>query len=190
MGIERFRMCDSISSTVDDGAGEDSGQRRHRYKEKAEDPVWIEGPHIFKRNGFYYLIAAEGGTGPMHSEVVFRAGSVWGPYLPFKDNPILTQRNLPTNRPDPVTNVGHADFIETPGGDWWAVFLGCRPYDENWFNTGRETFMLPVRWENDWPIVLSGDQTVSRIVDRPNLPAAMCRPPGRLIGWIILTGIR
>ena len=133
-------------------------------------PVWIEGPHLFKRNGHYYLIAAEGGTGPRHSEVVFRSDSVWGPYVPFKGNPILTQRDLLRDRPAPVTNVGHADFVETPGGDWWAVFLACRPYERDWFNIGRETFMLPVTWENDWPILLKEDQTLPRIVDRPKLP--------------------
>jgi alpha-N-arabinofuranosidase len=133
-------------------------------------PVWIEGPHLFKRAGFYYLIAAEGGTGSWHSEVVFRADSAWGPYVPFKENPILTQRRLPNDRTDSVTNVGHADFVQTTAGDWWAVFLACRPYERNFFNTGRETFMLPVSWNNDWPVVLKDDQTLPRIVDRPKLP--------------------
>jgi xylan 1,4-beta-xylosidase len=62
-------------------------------------PHWIEGPHIFKRNGIYYLIAAEGGTGDAHSEVVFQSESVLGPFVPFKGNPILTQRQLPADRP-------------------------------------------------------------------------------------------
>jgi len=135
----------------------------------AKHPVWIEGPHLFKRNAHYYLIAAEGGTGPQHSEVVFRSDSIWGPYVPFQGNPILTQRDLPTDRPAPVTNAGHADLVETQSGDWWAVFLGCRPYEQNWFNTGRETFMLPVNWENDWPIVLKQGQTLPRVADRPSL---------------------
>jgi len=118
----------------------------------SKKPVWIEGPHIFKRGGFYYLTAAEGGTGPEHSQVVFRSRDVWGPYeTPGK--PILTQRHLPPSRPNPITCVGHADFVRTPAGDWWAVFLGCRPYENNKTNIGRETFLLPVRWENDWPII-------------------------------------
>ena len=70
----------------------------------SKHPVWIEGPHIFHHNGFYYLIAAEGGTGDAHSEVVFRSKELWGPYVPGPDNPILTQRDLPTNRPDPITS--------------------------------------------------------------------------------------
>ncbi|QXP70791.1 glycoside hydrolase family 43 protein [Polaribacter sp. R2A056_3_33] len=127
---------------------------------KQEDkPIWIEGPHIYNRNGFYYVMAAEGGTAEDHSEVVFRSKSVLGPYKSYENNPILTQRNLKNTRKNPITSTGHADIIEDNLGNWWGVFLGCRPYDgDNHFNTGRETFMAPVKWENDWPIFdLEGD---------------------------------
>ena len=127
---------------------------------KPEDkPIWIEGPHVYKRNGFYYLMAAEGGTAEDHSEVVFRSENILGPYKSYENNPILTQRNLSNNRKKTVTSTGHADIFEDNLGNWWGVFLGCRPYDnENHFNTGRETFMVPVKWENDWPIFdLEGD---------------------------------
>ncbi|MBV9469378.1 MAG: glycoside hydrolase family 43 protein [Abitibacteriaceae bacterium] len=138
----------------------------------AQKPVWIEGPHLFKRNGYYYLCAAEGGTSTWHSQVIFRSRAVGGPYEPFQGNPILTQRDLDPARPDPVTSVGHADFVVTPEGEWWAVFLGCRPYEGNFYNIGRETFLLPVTWENDWPMILERGQVVPRIVPKPNLPAA------------------
>ena len=69
----------------------------------SEEPIWIEAPHIFKRNGTYYLIAAEGGTGANHSEVVFRSDAVRGPYEPYAGNPILTQRHLDPDRPRPTT---------------------------------------------------------------------------------------
>jgi alpha-N-arabinofuranosidase len=119
----------------------------------ANKPIWIEGPHIYKRNGFYYLMAAEGGTSDQHSEVVFRSKTILGNYKSYEHNPILTQRNLSDNRKSPVTSTGHADIIEDNSGNWWGVFLGCRPYDnENHFNTGRETFMAPVKWENNWPV--------------------------------------
>lgn len=124
----------------------------------AKKPIWIEGPHIYKRNNYYYLIAAEGGTAEDHSEVVFRSKNVTGPYISFEDNPILTQRHLDPLRTNPVTSVGHADFIEDNNGQWWSVFLGCRPYKENFYNTGRETFLAKVNWNNDWPNVdLEGD---------------------------------
>ncbi len=134
----------------------------------AQEPIWTEGPHLFQRNGFYYLIAAEGGTGDQHSEVVFHSRSVWGPYE-ARLEPILTQRNLDPNRPHPVTCVGHADFVETEAGEWWAVFLGCRPYQAGLFNTGRETFLLPVTWENDWPVILKPGEPIGRAVPRPAL---------------------
>ena len=94
----------------------------------AAKPIWIEGPHLFRKDGWYYLLCAEGGTAEQHSEVVFRAKSPRGPFVPFRGNPILTQRHLPADRPNPVTSTGHADLVETPDG-WWAVFLGVRPYE-------------------------------------------------------------
>jgi alpha-N-arabinofuranosidase len=143
----------------------------------SKQPVWIEGPHLFKKNGWYYLICAEGGTGEGHSEVVFRSHSVRGPYVPWAKNPILTQRTLDPRRPNPVTCTGHADFVETPDGAWWAVFLGCRPYEGNLYNTGRETFMLPVTWTDGWPMILPPDQPVPAVVVAPRLPAA---PPSTI----------
>jgi xylan 1,4-beta-xylosidase len=134
-------------------------------------PIWIEGPHIFERNGTYYLICAEGGTADQHSEVVFRSTSVRGPYVPYAGNPILTQRHLPASRPFPVSAAGHADFVETQNGEWWAVFLAARPYEDEMFNTGRETFLLPVRWVDGWPVILTGDAPVPYVHARPNLPA-------------------
>lgn len=133
----------------------------------SKKPVWIEGPHIFKKDNFYYLIDAEGGTAENHSEVVFRSKNIWGPYVSYKNNPILTQRNLNPERKNPITCTGHADFVETPEGNWWAVFLGCRPYPpykEDYFNTGRETFLAPVKWINSsdglWPIINPGNKLV------------------------------
>jgi len=126
----------------------------------AKKPVWIEGPHVFKKDGWYYLICAEGGTGYNHSEVVFRSKAVDGPYISYEKNPILTQRHLDTARKNPVTSTGHADFVETPDGKWVAVFLGCRPYEADHYNIGRETFMAPVKWEDGWPHILEGNEEV------------------------------
>jgi alpha-N-arabinofuranosidase len=135
-----------------------------------KNPVWIEAPHIFKHNGYYYLICAEGGTGYNHSEVVFRSESVTGPYVPYERNPILTQRHLDRNRPFPITTAGHADFVKTQNGEWWAVFLGVRPYGDDLYNTGRDTYLMPVRWEDGWPIIATGDALVPYVHPVPNLP--------------------
>ncbi|MEP6729942.1 MAG: glycoside hydrolase family 43 protein, partial [bacterium] len=136
----------------------------------SKNPIWIEAPHIFKRNGFYYLICAEGGTENQHSEVVFRGNAPTGPWTPYSGNPILTQRHLDRARPFPVANTGHADFVDTPNGEWWAAFLGVRPYGADLYNIGRETFLMPVRWVGDWPVMATGNELVPFVHKRPTLP--------------------
>ena len=138
----------------------------------AEEPAWVEGPHIFKRDGWYYLLASEGGTEINHSVVIFRSRDVMGPYEPWEGGTILTQRDLDPARPLQVTSTGHADFVQTPAGDWWAVFLGARPYRGDEYNTGRETFVLPVDWpEGGWPMILPPGEVVPYVAKRPDLPA-------------------
>jgi len=139
-------------------------------------PIWIEAPHIFKVDGRYYLVCAEGGTAEQHSEVVFRADSAWGPYVPYAGNPILTQRHLAPDRPNPITTAGHADFVRTQAGEWWAVFLGVRPYRGDHYNNGRETYLLPVRWTDGWPVILAGRDTVPHRRRGPALPRQASAP--------------
>ncbi|SFK57384.1 alpha-N-arabinofuranosidase [Sphingomonas sp. NFR04] len=137
----------------------------------SKKPVWIEGPHVFSKDGWYYLTAAEGGTSVNHSQVVFRSKDLLGPYVPFAGNPILTQRDLDPNRPNPVTSTGHATLVQTQKGDWWATFLGVRPYADDFYNTGRETFLLPVTWADGWPMILPHGKAVPLVGKLPNLPA-------------------
>jgi xylan 1,4-beta-xylosidase len=125
-----------------------------------EQPVWIEGPHIYKIDGRYYLSAAEGGTSVNHRQVIFCSEAITGPYVPWEKNPILTQKHLDPNRPNPLTSTGHADLIQDLEGNWWLAFLACRPYEGNHYNTGRETFMAPVVWEDGWPVINSDYEEV------------------------------
>jgi alpha-N-arabinofuranosidase len=137
----------------------------------SKKPIWIEGPHLYKRGGWYYLSCAEGGTGEDHSQVIFRSHDIRGPYQPWSENPILTQRDLPADRADPVTCTGHADFVELADGSWWSVFLGCQPYADKLYNTGRQTFLLPLHWTEDaWPRVLAQGRPVPLVTDKPKLP--------------------
>lgn len=130
-----------------------------------EKPVWIEGPHIYKVNGKYLLMAAEGGTSVNHREVIFRSDSPMGDFKPWKKNPILTQKHLDPARPDPVTCAGHADLIQTKQNEWWSVFLACRPIDNQFENLGRETFLMPVKWSEDgFPYITEGNEVVPRII--------------------------
>jgi alpha-N-arabinofuranosidase len=134
-------------------------------------PVWIEGPNIFRKDGFYYLIAAEGGTAEGHSQVVLRSRSVTGPYISGPRNPVLTQRDLPRDRPFPITSAGHADFVQTRAGEWWTTFLAVRPYAGDYYNTGRETFLMPVKWENGWPRITAPGEAIPYVAAKPRLPS-------------------
>lgn len=137
----------------------------------AKKPVWIEAPHIYKINGWYYLLCAEGGTAYEHSQVVFRTKDLTKPFEPYAGNPILTQRDLDINRPNPITTAGHADLIQTKEGEWWAVFLATRAYDKTAYNTGRETFLLPVSWKNEWPIILEKGKEIPYQLAAPKTSA-------------------
>jgi alpha-N-arabinofuranosidase len=129
--------------------------------------IWIEGPHIFNHKDYYYLLCAEGGTGLEHSEVIFRSKNIWGPYEVFEDNPIMTQRDMPADRPNPATCTGHADFVQTPNGDWVSVYLACQPYEGEFFNTGRQTFIQEVDWKGEWPIIVKKGDAVPYDVALP-----------------------
>jgi len=143
----------------------------------AKKPIWIEGPHLYRHDGWYILMCAEGGTSTQHSEVVLRSKSPWGPFKPYSGNPILTQRDLPADRPDPVINAGHADLVEAPDGTWWAVFLASRSYEGVHYNTGRETFMLPVTWHDGWPVILPKGKPIPYVVPGPKFVAAATSVP-------------
>lgn len=122
----------------------------------SQKPIWIEGPHLYKKDGRYYLMCAEGGTGDWHSEVVFVSDSPRGPFIPSTNNPILSQRYLSENRSNKVDWAGHADLVETPEGKYYGVFLGIRPNDKQRVNTGRETFVLPIDWSGEFPVFENG----------------------------------
>ncbi|NDV80882.1 glycoside hydrolase family 43 protein [Bacteroides sp. 51] len=139
----------------------------------AEKPIWIEGPHMYKINGKYFLMAAEGGTGPDHREVIFSGDSPMGVFTPWDKNPILTQKYLPADRPNPITCAGHADLIQTKEGDWWAVFLACRPINNQFENLGRETFIIPVKWSGDgFPYMTQGEDLIPMILKRKGVTRA------------------
>ncbi|RTQ48137.1 glycoside hydrolase family 43 protein [Hymenobacter gummosus] len=151
----------------------------------SKKPVWIEGPHIMKRNGWYYLYAAEGGTSVNHTEVVFRSKAVLGPYVPYEKNPILSQRELPRDRKDPITSAGHAQFVDGPDGKTYAIFLAVRPYEGNHYNTGRETFIVPVEWKDEWPVTVPGPGGVqySYPVNFPEVKQKDARPQSGNFGY-------
>ena len=110
-----------------------------------------EGPHLYKINGWYYLLTAEGGTARNHSVTIYRSRHVFGPYEGNPRNPLITHRNMRSDCP--ISSVGHADMIQTQTGQWWAVLLGTRTIGDTIRSSlGRETFLIPVAWEEEWPV--------------------------------------
>jgi alpha-N-arabinofuranosidase len=130
--------------------------------------VWAEAAHIYKVSGYYYLLVAEGGTAHHHAVTIARSKNITGPYEGNRGNPILTHRHLGLDYP--IVGTGHADLVETQNGEWWMVCLAMRPYGGYFYNLGRETFLVPVRWEDDWPIVNPGVGKVEFETLVPNLP--------------------
>ena len=115
--------------------------------------VWAEGPRLYHRNGWFYLVTAEGGTSFEHSVMVARSREIAGPYLPCPRNPVLTHRHL--GHGAEVQNVGHAELVEGDDGQWWVVVLASRPIDGHHI-LGRETHLARVEWEDGWPVVNPG----------------------------------
>ncbi|HSF12969.1 MAG TPA: family 43 glycosylhydrolase, partial [Erythrobacter sp.] len=136
------------------------------------NPIWAEGPHIYKIGEWYYLLTAEGGTADQHSQTIYRSKALKGPYKPGPFNPILTQRDLPAGRPDRVEATGHADIVQLDDGSWWGVFLATRPFAGQSTLMGRETFLLPLRWKDGWPRFLDRQEAVPLTLKKPKLPAS------------------
>ncbi|MCR9251434.1 MAG: glycoside hydrolase family 43 protein [bacterium] len=125
-----------------------------------------EGPHIYKRNGYYYLITAEGGTEYDHAVSIARSKSITGPYELHPSNPIITTADDPNW---PIQKTGHGDLVETPDGDWYTVFLGGRPLSQHGRCTlGRETCIHPMQWrEDDWIYSKTDSKKVALQLDVP-----------------------
>lgn len=139
---------------------------------------WPEAPHIYKYHGLYYLALAEGGTEYGHMETLFRSASPWGPYIACPHNPILTHRDDAKN---PIQCVGHADLVDDADGNTWAVCLGVRTLaDTLLHNTGRETYLAPVRWDDDLWFTVGDGGIISTEMSGP-LPSPPLKKRGR---WV------
>lgn len=125
-----------------------------------------EGPHLLKKDGYYYLFLAEGGTGPGHRITVARSRELMGNYEPCPYNPIMRQ----TDEGAAIQRCGHGKPVCTQNGEWYMVYLCGRMIGEGYSMLGRETALDPITWTADgWPIV-NGLQGPSVLQKRPNLP--------------------
>ena len=115
-----------------------------------------EGPHIYKKDGYYYLLISEGGTELAHRLTIARSHHIEGPYEANPDNPLLTNCCL-AGQTKQLQGTGHGDFVQTPDGSWWVVFLAYRQFGGAYHHLGRETCLAPVEWkEGEWPVVNGG----------------------------------
>lgn len=139
-------------------------------------PLWSgtggrypEAPHLYKKDNWYYLLVAEGGTEYGHKVTIARSRNMYGPYESNPSNPILTHINM-NAQSNPIQGTGHADIVQASDSSWWMVCLAFRPQTGQHHLLGRETFLAPVRWDkNAWPVV-NGDGTIALNMDVQTLP--------------------
>jgi xylan 1,4-beta-xylosidase len=150
----------------------------------------VEGPHLYRRKGWYYLLTAEGGTFYEHAVTLARAKNIDGPYETLPGNPLLTAHQQPT---DGLQRAGHASLVQTVNDEWYLAHLCGRPLErsgpnaalnkpENGYanlhcNLGRETALQRLHWrDDDWPEIEAGPHQAKNTprmqVPAPALPAA------------------
>ena len=122
--------------------------QRHSIWRGACGGCCVEGPHIYKQYGRYYLMVAEGGTSYNHAVMIASSKNIEGPYDSNPKNPILTSRHLSNN--NWVHSTGHADLVQLKDKRWYMVSLGIRNEMDSTSNMGRETHLMPVVWEEAW----------------------------------------
>lgn len=123
--------------------------------------IYPEGPHLYKKDGLYYLLISEGGTHDGHMITVARSKDIWGPYESYEKNPILTAAGTD----EYIQYTGHCDMFQGQSGEWWGVCLGVRKDGGGRFIMGRETFLTPGAWrEGEWPSLERVKATPRRMV--------------------------
>lgn len=135
----------------------------------------VEAPHLYKKDGYYYLFTAEGGTLFNHQETVARSRNLEGPYEVHPDNPLITSFYHPTIR---LQRAGHGSMVETQDGQWYFAHLTSRPLenelesvldDRGYSPLGRETAIQKLEWRDNWPYIEGGNYPKDE-VEGPGLP--------------------
>lgn len=140
------------------------GESMAIWKGAVKDVIWPEGPHLYKKDGYYYLLHAEGGTGPEHAISVARSKELFKWFEGCPRNPIFTHRNL--GKDYPVIYAGHGDLVDDKDGNWYIVMLASRPCKKK-CSLGRETFLAKVVWEDGWPVINPG---IGKLTEEVELP--------------------
>ncbi|PZU08789.1 glycoside hydrolase family 43 protein [Sphingomonas sp.] len=165
----RNRFAGIVIQEMDLRSGALLGERRTIFV--GTDLGFTEGPHLYKRDGWYHLLVAEGGTGWNHAVTMARARSIEGPYEIHPDGPVLTAKDKPLS---PIQRSGHADLVDLPDGETWMAYLCGRPLPSRGRCVmGRETAIQPMRWgEDGWLRTVEGDAAPAPAPNAPALPAA------------------
>lgn len=150
---EYFGDCEIWIQELDLKQGKLVGEIHSLWDGAMKHAIWPEGPHLYKKDDYYYLMIAEGGTSYEHSICVARSKNLFGPYEAHKSNPVFTHRHL--GHRAPVQNAGHGDLVEDANGNWYIFMLATRPVNDC-APLGRETFVAEVIWEEDWPVINPG----------------------------------
>ncbi|WP_340082090.1 glycoside hydrolase family 43 protein [Terribacillus sp. FSL K6-0262] len=136
---------------------------------KGTEVKLTEAPHLYKMNGYYYLLTAEGGTKYDHQATIARSENLHGPYEVHPENPLITSFPYPKN---PLQKAGHASIVQTHTNEWFLVHLTGRPLSQpdkplldprGYCPLGRETAIQRLEWKNDWPYVTGGNQPSLKI---------------------------
>ena len=157
---EKIYVCE-----IDIQTGESKGEATAIWGGSGgNDP---EGPHMYHRDGWYYLFISEGGTEYCHMITVARSRDIYGPYEDCHRNPVLSNRS----HCFPIKAVGHSDLVEDQNGNWWAVCLGIRTISYPFrHNLGRETMLVPMYWDEEgWP-VMGRDGLLDEVIETNLLP--------------------
>jgi len=135
-----------------------------------------EGPHLYKKDGYYYLLISEGGTELAHKLTIARSRDIYGPYEANPANPILTNCSM-AGQGMQIQGTGHGDLVQAADGSWWMVFLAYRNFGGSYHHIGRETCLAPVEWQQDqWPVV-NGGNPIDTLMSVMTLPAVPMRKP-------------
>jgi xylan 1,4-beta-xylosidase len=154
------------------------GPIRNIYR--GTDHLFTEGPHLYRRDGYYYLLVAEGGTGYNHAVTIARSRELTGPYETDPAKHILTSKDNPEN---PLQRAGHADIVQTRNGEFYMVHLCSRPLPGTKRSPlGRETAIQKLIWgKGEWPRLANGTNQPDLTVPAPDLePHPFAAEPSRI----------
>ncbi|KAJ9608216.1 hypothetical protein H2200_007204 [Cladophialophora chaetospira] len=135
--------------------------------------IYPEGPHMYKKDGWYYLLISEGGTHEGHMITTARSKEIWGPYEAYENNPVMTARGTG----EYIRYTGHCDMFQDRQGNWWGVCLGVRKDRKGRFIMGRETFITPGSWpEGEWPSLQLVKSSPQGLVHQGNSTPLTAKP--------------